>query len=164
MSVKYGAIVARFQVSSLHEGHIHLIDSVKKECGELVILLGEPSNPNERNPLSFNIRKQMILEKYPSTHIFKIKDHHEDSIWSENLDKILETFGDITLFGSRDSFISFYTGKFPYKEIPELVGFSGTDTRNKILDFNDPTINNEYFRMGIIYGFNQALANHKCVS
>lgn len=182
--MRTGAIVARFQVASLHEGHLHLIDRVKEQCDQLVILLGEPERPNKRNPLSFEIRKAMIMETYPDVIFHQIRDHHEDAIWNENLDNILSKYENVSLFGSRDSFFSFYTGRFPRIEISELVGFSGTTEREKIansykelmkeqknfrlgfsygilepnereiLDLSDPKINDRYFRMGAIFGFN----------
>lgn len=152
--MRTGAIVARFQVASLHKGHLHLIDRVKEKCDKLVILLGEPELPNKRNPLPFEIRKQMIMEAYPDAIFYQIRDHHEDKTWSENLDKILSQHENVTLFGSRDSFSSFYTGTFPYEAISELEGFNGTETREKILSLTDTKMNTESFRQGIIYGYN----------
>jgi bifunctional NMN adenylyltransferase/nudix hydrolase len=164
MALKFGAIVARFQVHKLHEGHIHLIDSVYKKCDEVIIMLGTPSEPNERNILSFEIRKQMILETYPKAFVVKIIDHNEDKIWSQHLDDLLTGFaqsGEVTLFGSRDSFKSFYTGKFPYEHIPEKEGLSGTALREEIINLKDYSIINESFRAGIIHGYNLAIAKQK---
>lgn len=150
--MKTGAIVARFQVGELHAGHHHLIQSVYKKSDQVVICLGEPAFRDEKNILPFEIRRGMILETYPGAKIYKIRDHRESNeLWSGNLDMILNEFENVTLYGSRDSFNSFYTGKYPYEEIPELVGFNGTLERNKMLAAipnNTPD-----YRKGLIKGY-----------
>jgi hypothetical protein len=155
--MRTGAIVARFQVATLHSGHLHLINSILAKVDKLVILLGEPGLPNPRNPLSFDIRKEMILQSFPDKDItfYQIRDHKEDHIWSQNLDLHLSNHENVTLFGSRDSFRKYYKGNLPYEEIPELEGFTGTDAREKILAMAYENMNCEAFRMGVIYGFNQ---------
>jgi len=164
MSLKFGAIVARFQVHKLHEGHIHLIDSVYKKCDEVIIMLGTPSKPNERNILSYDIRKQMVLEMYPKAFVVKIIDHNEDDLWSQHLDDLLTGFaqsGEVTLFGSRDSFKSLYTGKYPYEHVSEKEGLSGTASREEVINLQDYSKVDERFRAGIIHGFNLAIARQK---
>ena len=154
--MKTGVIIARFQVSSLHKGHIHLIEEVIKKCDKLVIVLGSPSIPNDRNILPMWVRGGMIQdfmnEYYPGFDfmIHEIRDHHENSNWSKSLDNILSLYKEITLYGSRDSFISFYDGehKHTYVSIPELVGVSGTNDRE-----NMNYTNNEDFRKGIFLGY-----------
>jgi len=143
-----GVIVARFQSYRLHKGHVHLIDEVIKKCNQLVICLGTTSTINERNILPFHVRKEMILELYPSAIIHEIEDHREDLSWSKNLDSILDAYENVTLYGSRDSFISLYSGKFNYVSIPELSGMSATNERE-----NMNIINNEDFRKGFIIGY-----------
>lgn len=157
MSKRIGVIVARFQVAKLHQGHLHLIDSVYKKSDEVVIILGDSPQRDLKNPLSFGVRMGMVYQTYPDCLVFKINDHPINAVWSQNLDNLIETIAkdaEVTLYGSRDSFQSCYSGKYPYEEIPELDGFSGTDMRNEITckAFNKM---DENFRAGIIYGMNQ---------
>lgn len=157
MAKKIGVIVARFQVAKLHRGHIHLIDSVCEKSDEVLIMLGDSPQRDVRNPLSFGVRMGMIHQTYPHTLIFKINDHPINAVWSQNLDKVIETIAndaEVTLYGSRDSFQSCYSGKYPYEQIPELEGFSGTEMRNEITSKTFDKMD-ENFRAGIIYGMNQ---------
>lgn len=163
MAKRIGVIVARFQVHKLHEGHIHLIDSVYEKCDELIILLGEPARRSQKNPLSFGVRMAMIYETYPAPLIFKLYDNPSNQAWSENLDKIVSAIAsntedvEVTLYGSRDSFKSCYSGKYPVEDIPELEGFSGSDSRSDVLQTSFTQMDSN-FRAGIIYGYNQAIS------
>jgi len=84
----------------------------------------------------------MILEQFDSAsnyqdiHIYKLDDHPSNITWSENLDDLLQTYENITLFGGRDSFIPYYSGKYPTKEISTAFDVSATqirkDLKNKI--------------------------------
>lgn len=150
-----GVIVARFQVYSLHPGHIHLIDTVIKKCKKLVIVLGKKTVPDENNILPGYIRGGMLMEYLVKTYgssldfmIHSITDHIEDKTWSEKLDDLVSLYSDITMYGSRDSFLSFYNGKHKAEIIPELVGLSGTQQRETMT-----IVNNEDFRKGMIEGF-----------
>lgn len=147
--MRTGAIVARFQVPALHKGHIHLIDTVLEKCDKLIVILGTKSIPDERNILSFRIRSEMLFELYPYLTIHEIRDHREDDEWSAHLDLLLDQYENVTLYGSRDSFIKFYVGRYSYQSIPELANLSGTQERESmIID------NNVDFRKGVIHGFN----------
>lgn len=144
-----GAIVARFQVPYLHTGHIHLLNEVWSRSDKLLIILGSKTTPDERNILPFEVRIEMIRDSYPFAHFEQIKDHREDDHWTEHLDQILYMYPNTTLYGSRDCFIKHYKGKFPFIEIPEVRGFSGTTVRSEM-----KVVNNAYYRMGLINGFN----------
>lgn len=165
MSLKIGVIVARFQVHKLHDGHIHLIESVYKQCDLVVVLLGSSKEPDDRNILPFEIRKHMLQEAYPRICVRQLMDYNDDVIWSQMLDDELSIFAEgdnsITLFGSRDSFKSHYTGKYPYEHIPEKEGLSGTAMRDEIINLRDYSMMNEYFRAGIIHGYNLAKTKEK---
>ena len=66
-----GIIVGRFQVSSLHPGHVDLIDSVRFRHNKVIIVLGSsPLKATKNNPSSpygkkvllvHSIRKLIIL-------------------------------------------------------------------------------------------------------
>lgn len=147
--MKTGAIVARFQVPELHAGHIHLIDTVKEKCDQVIILLGCTEKPDERNILSFEVREDMIYETYSDYYVDKIKDHREDNLWNEHLDAILDEWPNVTLYGSRDSFLKFYKGRYPTEYIEPFDMISGTEIRNSL-----PIIHNYSYRVGLIHGFN----------
>jgi bifunctional NMN adenylyltransferase/nudix hydrolase len=148
-----GVIIARFQVHVLHEGHIKLIDMVCSNHKKVIIFLGIPQvGGTKSNPLDFASRKAMIQEKYPDVVILPHKDQRTDQKWSDNLDaEIRMPFGSkITalLYGSRDSFIPHYKGKFPTVELVTDVFYSGTEIRKQV---SKEILNSSDFRAGVIH-------------
>jgi bifunctional NMN adenylyltransferase/nudix hydrolase len=94
----------------------------------------------------------MIQAEWPDITILPLRDQRENKNWSYILDqKIIEPYGNRTtlLYGSRESFIPFYQGR--YKTI-ELIGnndlTSGTAIRDEVARELVPT---EDFRKGVIY-------------
>lgn len=148
INMKTGVIVARFQVPELHVGHIHLIEEVKHRADKTIIVLGCTEKPDYKNPLSFEIRREMIRDLFPDATILKIYDQANDANWSRVLDIILTPYKEVMLYGSRDSFKKCYTGSLPYTSIEELPGYSGTKVREEI-----KYLNNREFRQGIIHAF-----------
>lgn len=145
--MKTGVIIGRFQVPDLHAGHMHLIKEVQKECDKVIILLGVPVLRDERNPLSFTIRKQMLQREFPDLQIYPLMDRESDEEWSNKIDRLFSGDDDeVILYGSRDCFKGSYTGKLPFKEVSELEGYSGTEVRKKL-----EHVNNSDFRKGIIF-------------
>lgn len=148
-----GVIVGRFQVNDLHEGHKDFIAHVM-ECHKNVIIflgitntLGEPNNA-----LDFITRKKMLLNDYPDITVLPIKDMRSDKLWSKKLDeKIAEISGinSVTLYGSRDSFISHYHGKHTCVAYEQTVFISGAQIRQQL---SDEVIGAKQFRTGVIYG------------
>lgn len=132
-----GVIVGRFQVAELHEGHRNLIDSVVERHRKVIIVLGlAPVANTGNNPLDFESRKQMLLAEYPQANVLYVMDVNNDEAWSKALDK---TVGDIVsptqsvlLYGSRDSFIQYYTGRYDTYELPDHHATSGTEVRMEI--------------------------------
>ena len=149
-----GAIVARFQTPYLHDGHRALIDAVRQQHNRAVILLGiSPVLGSRKNPLDFQTRERMIKKEYPDLMVLPLRDHPIDTQWSQNLDQILtETFPgkNFLLYGSRDSFVPFYSGKFETNEIQNLGTYNSTLIREKI---SDRVLDTEEFRTGIIYAY-----------
>ena len=151
-----GIIVGRFQVPSLHEAHRELIQSVIEKHPRTVIFLGVSPVPTSRNnPLDFETRRRMIQDEFPEVEILYIKDTKNDDVWSKNLD---ERIGDIVgpgksvvLYGGKDSFIPYYTGKFPTLELIPSVFISGTQIREEI---SKRSKNSYDFRAGIIWAVN----------
>ncbi|HZY80403.1 MAG TPA: NUDIX domain-containing protein [Cyclobacteriaceae bacterium] len=149
-----GVIIARFQTPYLHEGHKALINSVKTNHNKIVIVLGiSPVLGSRRNPLDFHTRERMIKKEYNDLVVLPLPNHPIDSQWSQNLDQLLSnTFpgASFRLYGSRDSFIPFYSGKFSTEQLAETGSYSSTILRDKI---SDRVLDSEEFRTGIIYAY-----------
>jgi bifunctional NMN adenylyltransferase/nudix hydrolase len=150
-----GVIVARFQVARLHKGHRYLIDYVNAHCSILLIVLGTArSFPTKKNPLSFEMRKLMIANRYPNAIIVPLRDTRLDSRWSAELDNVIASslphgIGEVavTLYGSRDSFIDYYTGGHNTEIVPPLGTVNGTKQRKRLADITDSV----KFREGVIH-------------
>ncbi len=147
-------IIARFQTPYLHEGHRQLIDTVKAEYARLVILLGVSAvKGSRRNPFDYHTREKMIKKAYPEVVVLPVSDHPSDKMWSTNIDNLLksifpgETF---SLFGSRDSFIPYYSGKLKTIELSDHGDYNATDLRNQ---YADKVFDSEDFRAGILYAY-----------
>jgi len=145
-------IVGRFQTATLHEGHRNLIDEVVSNHKRVIIFLGISNQNSKRNPLDFFTRKVMIESAYPNVIVQSIPDMRDDKDWSNNLDSRIDEIvkhESVVLYGSRDSFIPYYSGKFPTKEISTNIYTSATEMRNSI---KNDTRCSEDFRAGVIYG------------
>lgn len=153
--IKYdcGVIVARFQVPELHEAHCDLIESVITRHNKVIVFLGlSPCKTTFNNPLDFESRKQLVLQKYPDVLVLYIKDEASDEVWSKKIDaQIQDVLGPLqtaAIYGSRDSFIPHYKGRFPVVELEPTRIISGTELRreasNKVKASPD-------FRAGVIW-------------
>lgn len=152
--MKTAAIIARFQTPYLHEGHQALIKQVKETHSKLIILLGvSPISGSRKNPYDYFTREKMIKTSHPDVIVLPISDHPSDTVWSENLDGLLRSVfptEQFCLYGSRDSFIPYYSGKFETIELPEHGDYNATELRRqyaeKVFDSTD-------FRAGILYAY-----------
>ncbi|QQR82709.1 NUDIX domain-containing protein [Candidatus Campbellbacteria bacterium] len=150
-----GVVVARFQVAKLHKGHTYLIDYVNSRCDNLLIILGTArSFPTKKNPLSFEMRRLMIANRYPNAIIVPLRDTKLDSRWSTELDLAISSAlpggvdgHTVTLYGSRDSFIDFYTGVHATHLVPPLGTSNGTKNRERLANITDSV----KFREGVIH-------------
>lgn len=132
-----GVIVGRFQVHELHKAHIDLIQTVCARHDKVIIFLGlSPLMVTTENPLDFESRKQMILEKFPKVNVLYVKDQFSDKVWSQKLDEqirdVVSPGQTVVLYGSRDSFLAHYSGKFPTQELEQEVFVSGSEIRKAI--------------------------------
>lgn len=147
-----GVIIARFQTPYLHEGHHHLIQSVKALHHRTVIILGtSPVKSSKRNPFDFHTRERMIKADYPAIPVLALKDCASDRLWSKKLDEVLDTAfpgESFILYGSRNSFSDLYTGKWATELLLEKGTFSATDVRE---NHSDDVLDTQDFRMGINY-------------
>lgn len=167
---KIGVIIARFQVPTLHAGHLHLVEEALKQSDTLVVFLGyKVSQPDINNPFSFLIRKAMLIQALTKlgledkVTIDLIEDHPiSNELWSQDLDTKIKahaeafskTYNDAveaTLFGSRDSFIKSYFGIHKTAEVSDVPAMSGTMMREKVLAQKEEDLN-DHHREGIVYG------------
>lgn len=161
-----GVIVGRFQVDNLHEGHVDLITKIVNSHSKTIIFLGlSPIKCSRNNPLDFEARKQMILARFPDVIVLYIPDTYSDIDWSNNLDTQIKHITGvnqtIALYGSRDSFIKYYSGKYHCIEIEQEIFVSGTDIRKQVS--NDVKAS-ENFRKGVIWAtMNQYPSCHPTV-
>lgn len=163
---KIGVIIGRFQCKHLHEGHINLYNSVLERSDEVIVLVGSavPKLTN-RNPLDYKSRELMLKSSLPNVHVAGIRDFNHNERWSENVDKVIQQIlvdhvtnnepdgahiFEITLYGSRDSFIPHYSGQFPTVELLmcEVEGVSASVIRAEI---SKTPLASEDFRAGVIY-------------
>lgn len=152
----YGVIVGRFQVPYLHEGHLELLKTVNSYHQHVIVFLGiAPGGANINNPLDYDTRRRMIQNKFPSFIVCPLVDCSSDETWSENLDKRISEivlYGQVTLYGGRDSFVPHYKGKYKPVELELKVShLSGTCIRNEI---SNKVLDCEEFRQGVIYSIN----------
>jgi len=76
-----GIIVGRFQVADLHPAHTDLIETVVKAHKRVHILLGvSPLITTYKDPLPFEVRRQMIEAKFPDIRCYTIMNIQDDEI------------------------------------------------------------------------------------
>lgn len=156
-SYDIGVIVARFQVDDLTASHVDLIESVTSRHDKTVIVLGVHPLPNSfNNPLDYECRYQMVQTLFPDVIILPLKDVRDDVEWSKNLDDLLGMVKgarqSLVLYGSRDSFLLHYHGRFSTIELESSGNESGTDRRAAI---SKRAINSPDFRAGVIWASRQ---------
>lgn len=150
-------IIARFQTNKLHQGHIDMITHVTSNHKKVIILLGIPVIQNtKKNPLDFATRQYMIQEMFPNVIILPIKDMRDNAKWSAQVDSMISApFGEkkSVIYGSRDSFIPYYSGKHAVIELEATGDFNATNIREAVAK---ETLSSADFRAGVIYSvFNQ---------
>jgi bifunctional NMN adenylyltransferase/nudix hydrolase len=154
-----GVIIARFQTPYLHEGHQYLLNAIRAKHNKVVIVLGiAPVKGSVRNPFDYYTREKLLKAFCPDLIVLPLTDHPSDSIWSKNLDQLLHTtFVDesFVLYGSRDSFISYYHGELPVQALEEKGTHSATTIR---VTASDKVLDSEDFRMGINYAYHNTYA------
>lgn len=155
--LQIGAVIGRFQVAELHEGHKQLLDQVKSCSDRLVVMVGVSVLDGRicENPLTFS-QRQSLFKNYPDAIIVPLFDEENDRTWSINLDNLLLKMfpmGNITLYGGRSSFADSYTTKSFRVEtlsFSESASVQGTKARLAIKESKDPI-----FLQGQIYSLLQ---------
>lgn len=160
LTADIGWIVGRFQVPDLHVAHIDLINSVIKRHSKVVVTLGISCVNDEKDPLDFEARKQMILEKFPNVIVVPLHDCMEDLVWSHKLDDLIRAIANpmqsVLLYGSRDSFIKHYKGRYQCIELEQNHWISGTELREYA---KNNVIPNSSFRSGATWNAWQKYAS-----
>lgn len=151
-AIDCGVIIGRFQCDSLHAAHKDLIQTVIDRHPRVILFLGLSAIKNTiNNPLEFKHRKVMIEETFPNVEVHYIDDNRSDDIWSKNLDKQISKWLNpgqtVVLYGSRDSFIKCYHGKYNTCELEATTFVSASEIRKKIINHYHPS---KDFRAGII--------------
>lgn len=165
-NAEVGVIVARFQSPFLHDGHVDIITQVTSLHPRVVILLGNsPVRCSKNNPLDFQARKAMIETQFPTVEIYYIEDVGDNGVWSKNLDQLIrKSVGPsqkAVLYGSRDSFIAAYGGKYPTIELVPTKFISAREIRKTV---GIKTKNTQEFREGVVWAVeNQYPAVHPTV-
>ena len=152
--MKTGVIIARFQTPYLHEGHIDLLTQVKEKHNKLIVVLGVgPITGSRRSPYDYYTREKMIKTAYQDVVVLPLSDHPSDRTWSLNLDQLLSSAfpnEQFVLYGSRDSFIPYYSGRNATVDLPEHGDYSATELRNQ---YADKVFDSRDFRAGILYAY-----------
>ncbi len=140
-----GVVIGRFQTHELHEGHLHLINYVRDRHEKVLILVGDrDARPTPADPYPFSIRKDVLSQPYPDVLIERQLDSSiSNQHWSSSVDAKVAAIANgsgAVLYGSRDSFIPYYTGVYPVAEVPELPNCSATRVRHEAAtqNVNDP--------------------------
>lgn len=145
-------VIARFQVPELHKGHIEIMNTVLAKHNRVIVALGVPAFAgSQRNPLDFKAREAMVKERYPNVTVIPIKDQRENTYWTAELDKTISSMlshcETACIYGSRDSFIKCYSGKFDVIELVPNTVISGATVREKVAKHYEQTA---AFRAGYI--------------
>lgn len=147
--MKAKVVIGRFQVAELTAGHLHLLNYVNEQEGQLIVLIGSSPAPyTRRNELSFSSRRDMIKREFPHAIIKCIFDKRDDAFWSREVDGMFNEYEDVMLYTGRDGFNKYYTGIFPVVVINPTLDTSGTKVRSEI---KDREINTKDWREGVIH-------------
>lgn len=148
----WGVVPMRLQVPDLHDGHRAILEKALTENAHVLVLLGvTQTRLTNEDPLDYATREYMLQATYSQIVVAPIDDCSDDEYWSILLDNIIiekTNGGEVTLYGSRDSFIGKYSGKFKTSSFEEVKGVSGTMIRQSICQEFPKTFEG---RRGIIY-------------
>ena len=162
---KVGVILARFQ--PIHHGHMELIRKAVSENDEVVILIGSADKINQRNPIPYSIREELVtecLEKYIDAkdtflRVLKLDDLTDESDNSHDWGFYL--YSKIVRVIQQPNFTIYYsdgyeiiTSWFPSFILRDNIslsllargsvheGVSATEVRNAILHYDDDNLLN----------------------
>jgi len=147
-----GVVIGRFQVAELHGGHRHLIDHAADRHPNVLVIIGSSRGyPTVRNPLSFTVRRAMVLAEYPNASVVELHDNPSDEEWSKRVDALIGALypdSKAILYGSRDSFIPHYSGSYEVAVVPKIASVSGSEIRAQV---QSELLHTPEWRRGIIH-------------
>jgi len=173
-----GVIVGRWQCAEPHDGQKDLINYVLGQNHNLtIIVLGKSllGTATKRHPLDVDSRIRMLQD-----YVYDLKFGFERKVsfaviedipgdnaeWSAKLDKIIaELAGNraAVLYGSRDSFLWAYEGKFSTHEYKPLQLYQTSATEDRA-ECGKRVVGNKWWREGVIWATqNQFDAVYPCV-
>lgn len=154
MNNKVGIIIGRFQTPELTPAHVLLFSYALDKHDTVVVFIGVRDTPaTDRNPLSFYMRKDIILKQFPTVTVIPLADCPTDEEWSKNLDKYINTVSSMrgaVIYHGRDSFASHYKGKYELCEVkmPGFAEVSATEIRKQV---GMTLENHPMFHKGVIH-------------
>ena len=88
--MKSSLFIGRFQ--PFHNGHLKVIRDIVKDSKSITIVIAGPEKPGEKNPFSFDERKEMLrktLDREGTDYeIREIHDVNDDDEWGEEIRKL----------------------------------------------------------------------------
>jgi len=134
--------LGRFQ--PLHLGHTEVIEDYRERFDDFTVLIGSPEKSRtERNPLTFEERKEIIKACFPELEVLPIEDTDEspeDTEWEDDVnqkwaEKFEEEGFDLIISGNKlvRDIISNHTDI--EVERPEMYSkniYSGTEVRRRV--------------------------------
>lgn len=155
MTTDIGVVIGRFQVASLTEGHVYLIEQARTQHRTVVVLIGSSQEwGTTQNPLPYAARERMIRTHYPDVTCCPLPDFPGDNArWSEHIDFTLRALGwalgEVVLYAGRDSFKPFYAGAFKVVECDSGMNHvAGSLVRGNI---GKLVLGDENWRRGVIW-------------
>lgn len=158
MNNTVGVVIGRFQIDTLHDGHIALLDYVEEHCSRMAILIGvRPAEASDRNPLDYEARAMMLQEYYSKATILPIVDYRSDEAWSKNVDGLIQTVyginAEVVIHIGRDSFALHYKGKYPIEEHSFGEASDKLSASEFRTNLRGEIPSNESERRGVIHAF-----------
>jgi len=160
---EYNTAVAamRLQTPFLHGGHLKILTELVENHEKVIVMLGiTPILGSTENPLTFEQRRHMLAETFPSVIVLKDEAVQSDEVWSKRFDKevksILTPNDTVCFYGGRDSAIPSYSGKFPTREFADNGQISSTELRRIA---GRGSVNSEDFRRGVIWATQNGFDN-----
>jgi len=156
-NAEIGVIVGRFQAPTLHTGHQEVIQQVLNKHPRVILFLGQsPHICTKKDPFPYYVRRQMIEEKFPTVEVHCLHDVGDDAKWSATLDRNIDSLVgpglNTVLYGSRDSFIKSYKGRYPTVELKASTFVSATDIRKQV---GIKPVMGEKERNGVVWAMQQ---------
>jgi cytidyltransferase-like protein len=154
-----GILIGRFQ--PFHVGHQAIISEIIADGLDPLVIIGSRDTINDKNPFSYDLRKEMIRMVFPSIKIIGVADDKSDKEWVYNICKILE-YDDCIYYhrksqdldSSGNHYVDFFKPNVTVKEVSYHNMFkdqiNSTDIRNNFEI-------NKRFLDGRVYNFIKSL-------